>query len=71
MIEARPSTTAHRVAMRRAAHQLFDTPKVLDDPIALPILGEETQARLRLSEREARGRAQASFRALEEPAGNA
>ena len=64
MIEARPSTTAHRVAMRRAAHQLFDTPKVLDDPIALPILGEETQARLRLSEREARGRAQASFRAF-------
>jgi methyltransferase (TIGR00027 family) len=64
MIEARPSTTAHRVAMRRAAHQLFDNPLVLNDPIALPILGEETQARLRLSEREARGRAQASFRAF-------
>ena len=25
--------------MRRAAHQLFDRPLVLDDPIALPILG--------------------------------
>ena len=50
--------------MRRAAHQLFDTPRVLEDPIALPILGEETQARLLLSEREARGRAQSSFRAF-------
>ena len=64
MIDARPSITAHRVAMRRAAHQLFDNPKVLDDPIALPILGEEMQARLRLGEREARGRVQASFRAF-------
>jgi methyltransferase (TIGR00027 family) len=64
MIEARPSTTAHRVAMRRAAHQLFDHPLILDDPIALPILGEETRARLRAEEREARGRAQASFRAF-------
>ncbi len=50
--------------MRRAAHQLFDTPRVLEDPIALPILGEETQARLRLSESEARGRGQSSFRAF-------
>jgi methyltransferase (TIGR00027 family) len=35
------------VAMRRAAHQLFDDPKVLDDPIALPILGPGAEARLR------------------------
>jgi methyltransferase (TIGR00027 family) len=39
MIEARPSRTALRVAMRRAAHQLFDSPKVLDDPIAVRIIG--------------------------------
>lgn len=32
--------------------------------MALPILGEETQARLRLGEREARGRAHSSFRAF-------
>jgi methyltransferase (TIGR00027 family) len=50
--------------MRRAAHQLLDNPRVLEDPIALPILGEETQTRLRLGEREARGRAQSSFRAF-------
>jgi methyltransferase (TIGR00027 family) len=47
MLEARPSRTAYMVAMRRAAHQLFDHPKVLDDPIALPILGLDAEARLR------------------------
>jgi methyltransferase (TIGR00027 family) len=35
----RPSATAFRVAMRRAAHQLLDRPLVLDDPIALRIIG--------------------------------
>ena len=30
----RPSATARRVAMRRAAHQLLDDPKVFDDPIS-------------------------------------
>jgi methyltransferase (TIGR00027 family) len=40
MQESRPSRTALRVALRRAAHQLFDAPPlVLDDPIAIPILG--------------------------------
>ncbi|HZY61945.1 MAG TPA: class I SAM-dependent methyltransferase [Edaphobacter sp.] len=40
MEHAKPSRTALRVAMRRAAHQLYDTaPLVLDDPIAVPILG--------------------------------
>jgi methyltransferase (TIGR00027 family) len=34
-----PSKTALRVAMRRAAHQLVDDPKVLDDPLAVRILG--------------------------------
>jgi len=47
MIEARPSRTALRVAMRRAAHQLFDNPKVLDDPIALRIVGSKAEAKLR------------------------
>jgi methyltransferase (TIGR00027 family) len=42
MEEARPSRTALRVAMRRAAHQLYDArPLVLEDPIAVPILGNE------------------------------
>lgn len=34
-----PSRTAFRVAMRRAAHQVLDQPRVLDDPIALRIIG--------------------------------
>ncbi|HUJ30892.1 MAG TPA: class I SAM-dependent methyltransferase [Candidatus Acidoferrum sp.] len=46
MREGRPSTTAQRVAMRRAAHQLFDSPLVLDDPVAVPILGPDVAERL-------------------------
>lgn len=34
------SRTAFRVALRRAAHQILDSPKVLDDPLAGPIIGE-------------------------------
>jgi methyltransferase (TIGR00027 family) len=41
MIEGRPSRTALRVATRRAAHQLFDEPKVLEDPLAVRIIGRE------------------------------
>ena len=41
MKENCPSTTALRVAMRRAAHQIVDEPKVFDDPLALRILGTE------------------------------
>lgn len=42
-----PGRTAYRVALRRAAHQLLDRPLVLDDPVAIPILGRETASRLR------------------------
>jgi methyltransferase (TIGR00027 family) len=42
-----PSKTAFRVAIRRAIHQLIDHPRVLEDPFALPILGEETASALR------------------------
>ena len=41
-----PSATAMGVAMRRAAHQLFDRPEVLDDPLATRIIGEEALGRL-------------------------
>jgi methyltransferase (TIGR00027 family) len=40
MREGIPSRTALRVALRRAAHQILDSPKVLDDPLAVPIVGE-------------------------------
>jgi len=47
MEEAVPSRTALRVALRRAAHQIVDFPLVFDDPIAVPILGEEFAEELR------------------------
>ena len=47
MKEDRPSATARRVAMRRAAHQLLDDPKVFDDPLALSIIGRQTESMLR------------------------
>jgi methyltransferase (TIGR00027 family) len=40
MRERVPSRTALRVALRRAAHQLLDSPKVLDDPLAVRIVGD-------------------------------
>ena len=46
MREDRHSATAHRVALRRAAHQLLDRPLVLEDPIALRIIGAEARAAL-------------------------
>lgn len=41
MIQGRRSGTAERVAMRRAAHQLYDRPLIFEDPVALAILSEE------------------------------
>ena len=39
MQESRPSRTALRVALRRAAHQLYDSkPLILKDPFAVPLL---------------------------------
>jgi methyltransferase (TIGR00027 family) len=46
MIEDTPSRTAHRVALRRAAHQLWDNPLVFEDPVALQIIGQEAAAEL-------------------------
>ena len=47
MIEAQPSRTALRVALRRAAHQLCDKkPLVFEDPLAVPILGPEFREEL-------------------------
>lgn len=41
MEPGRASRTALKVAIRRAAHQLMEQPPVLDDPIAVPLLGRE------------------------------
>jgi methyltransferase (TIGR00027 family) len=39
MQTGKPSRTALRVAIRRAAHQIADPPSVLEDPIALRLIG--------------------------------
>ena len=46
MLEGQPSRTAERVALRRAAHQLWDTPRVFDDPLALKIISEDAAGEL-------------------------
>jgi methyltransferase (TIGR00027 family) len=52
MQEGKFSKTANRVAIRRAAHQLLDQPKVLDDPLALRIIGSKAAEDLRSNPKE-------------------
>jgi methyltransferase (TIGR00027 family) len=47
MEQAIASRTALSVALRRAAHQLHDSPIVFDDPVAVPILGAAYKEQLR------------------------
>ncbi|HUR32602.1 MAG TPA: class I SAM-dependent methyltransferase [Vicinamibacterales bacterium] len=59
-----PSLTARRVAERRAAHQLLDVPLVLNDPLALKIVGAtRPEERARLTARE-QGRLARTLRAF-------
>jgi methyltransferase (TIGR00027 family) len=64
MIEGRPSRTAMRVAMLRAAHQFLDTPKIFDDPLALRIIGAEAAATLRAEQSEESDAASRAMRAF-------
>jgi methyltransferase (TIGR00027 family) len=64
MQEAQPSRTAMRVALRRAAHQLFDRPLVFDDPLALAIIGSTAAAALRNDPDAEHGRFARSLRAF-------
>lgn len=65
MIEAQPSRTALRVAMRRAAHQLYDAkPLVLDDPLAVRILPPDARAELERTPKAARKPFSAAIRAF-------
>jgi len=52
MQEGKFSRTAQRVAIRRAAHQLLDQPRVLDDPLALRIIGSDAEEALRSDPKE-------------------
>ena len=42
-----PSRTAQGAAIHRAAHQLFDHPRLFDDPLALSMIGREAERELR------------------------
>ena len=46
MREGQPSRTAERVALERAAHQLLDTPRVLDDPLASRLIDPQQRSAL-------------------------
>jgi methyltransferase (TIGR00027 family) len=61
MNEGRPSRTAQRVAVRRAAHQLLDRPLVFEDPFAMKIIGPDAAA---ATEARTDGRVSGSFRAF-------
>jgi methyltransferase (TIGR00027 family) len=67
MRDSRPSRTAHRVAIRRAAHQLVDDPLVFRDPLAMAIIGAEAADNLRAqisSEKDRFARALRAFMAV-------
>jgi methyltransferase (TIGR00027 family) len=63
MEEGKFSRTAQRVAIRRAAHQILDEPRVFDDPLALRIIGSEAAGQLRSNPKEHPGFSRA-FRAF-------
>ncbi len=46
--ERRPDTGLY-AASQRAAHLILDNPKIFEDPLALRIIGAETESKLRLS----------------------
>ncbi len=46
-MQDRPSRTAYQVALSRAAHQILDVPRVLEDAVALAIVGAAGAARIR------------------------
>jgi methyltransferase (TIGR00027 family) len=61
MKDHRPSATARRVAMRRAAHQVLDHPRVFDDPLAIRMLDAESRAALETDPLQLEGGARAMF----------
>ncbi|HTV07630.1 MAG TPA: class I SAM-dependent methyltransferase [Candidatus Aquilonibacter sp.] len=65
MHEAKPSRTALRVAMRRAAHQIHDArPLVFDDPFAIQILPPESRLEIQRTPAASRKPFSAALRAF-------
>ncbi len=46
-----PGRTAYKVAIMRAVRQIFDHPKVFEDPIALKIIGAQGDLEIRSEKR--------------------
>jgi methyltransferase (TIGR00027 family) len=59
-----PSLTAHRVAIMRAAHQIFDNPRVFEDPIALNIIGTKGVSDIRSEKQKFESRIHKYLRAI-------
>jgi methyltransferase (TIGR00027 family) len=62
--DGRPSRTAFGAARHRAAHQLYEDPRVFDDPLALRILGAQVEGTLRDSAGGARDEGARAMRAF-------
>jgi hypothetical protein len=63
MLEATPSRTALRVAIRRAEHQILDHPTVFHDPLSIRIVGLEEAEKIREGVVNRNQRLSPSFRA--------
>jgi O-methyltransferase involved in polyketide biosynthesis len=60
----RPSLTAYKVAIMRAAHQILDNPKVFEDPIALKIVGTHGDSEIHSEKRKVKTRLHSYLRAI-------
>src|SRR5262245_49014644 len=64
MLPGQPSRTLLGPAVRRAAHQLLDTPRIFDDPIAVGLVPEASERAVLAALDEHRGHDPMLFRAL-------
>jgi O-methyltransferase involved in polyketide biosynthesis len=56
LVEGAPSVTAQGAAVLRALHQVIDYPRILEDPLALPIIGRDGERALQAAvDRQAHG----------------
>ncbi len=64
MLDTVASRTAHRVAVRRAEHQVLDSPRLFEDPLSLRIIEPESLAKIRPGQVNRKQRLTKSFRAF-------
>ena len=64
MLSGQASQSMVRTAMRRAAHQLFDEPRILEDPIAVGLVPEASEQAILDASGEHRAPLAALFRSL-------